>query len=161
MKFGHAALHANGIFRKEASDDLPAFFSWQDFKKDFSAKFCPKNEATAALTKLKSAGYYQGRKVVDDYIDEFSELVDEARYIDGLSIVIKFRKGLDRDIQDWIAEMVQGKPSDDDLEGWYGAAHIFDANWTANQAFHGAQHQTAPVLTVRPIFLTSRAMFLS
>jgi len=41
---------------------------------------------------------------VDDYIDEFSELVDEAGYTDGLSIVMKFRKGLDRDIQDRIAE---------------------------------------------------------
>src|ERR1700676_455122 len=161
MKSGRAALHANRILRKEASDDLPAFFSWRDFEKDFSAKFCPKNEATAALTKLESARYYQGRKAVDDYIDEFSELVDEAGYTDGLSIVMKFRKGLDRDIQDRIAEMVQGRPSDDDLEGWYSAACTFDANWTANQAFHGVQRQTAPFPTVQPIFPTSRAVFPS
>jgi hypothetical protein len=96
---------------------------------------------------------------VDDYIDEFSELVDEAGYTDGLSIVMKFRKGLDRDIQDQIAEMVQGRPSDDDPEGWYGAARTFDANWAANQAFHGVQRQTAPVSTTRPLFPTSRAVF--
>ena len=53
-----------------------------------------------ALTKLESRDYHQGKKAVDDYIDEFSELVDEAGYVDGLSIVMKFRKGLDRDIQD-------------------------------------------------------------
>jgi len=159
MKSGRAALHANRILRKEASDDLPAFFSWRDFEKDFSAKFCPKNEATAALTKLESTRYYQGRKAVDDYIDEFSELVDEAGYTDGLSIVMKFRKGLDRDIQDRIAEMVQGRPSDDDPEGWYGAARTFDANRAANQAFHGVQRQTAPVPTTRPLFPTSRAVF--
>ena len=46
----------------------------------------------AALTKLESTCYYQGRKSVDDYIDEFSKLVDEARYMDGLVIVMKFRK---------------------------------------------------------------------
>jgi hypothetical protein len=159
MKSGHAALHANRILRKEASDDLPAFFSWRDFEKDFSTKFCPKNEATAALTKLKSTCYYQGWKAVDDYIDEFSELVDEAGYTDGLSIVMKFRKGLDRDIQDRIVEMVQGRPSDDDPEGWYSAARTFDANRTANQAFHGVQHQTARVPTVRLIFPMSRAVF--
>ena len=51
-----------------------------------------------ALTKLKSGDYYQGKKAVDDYIDEFSKLVDEAGYMDGLSIVMKFWKGLDRDI---------------------------------------------------------------
>jgi hypothetical protein len=118
MKSGHAALHANHILRKEASDDLPAFFSWRDFEKDFSAKFHPKNEAMAALTKLKSTCYYQERKVVDDCIDESSELVDEAGYTDSLFIVMKFRKGLDQNIQDQIAKMVQGRLSDDDPEGW-------------------------------------------
>jgi len=34
-----------------------------------------------ALTKLESRDYHQGKKVVDDYIDEFSELVDEAGYM--------------------------------------------------------------------------------
>jgi hypothetical protein len=48
MKSRRTALHANRILRKEASNNLLAFFSWQDFEKDFSAKFCPKNEATAA-----------------------------------------------------------------------------------------------------------------
>ena len=85
---------------------------------------------------------------MDDYIDEFSELVDEAGYTDGLSIVMKFRKGLDQDIQDRMMEMVQGRPRDDDPEGWYSAARTFDANRTVNQAFHGVQRQTAPVPTV-------------
>ena len=109
MKSGRAALYANHILWKEASDDLPAFFQWRDFEQDFVSKFCQKDEAMAALTKLESTRYYQGRKSVDDYIDEFSELVDEAGYTDGLAIVMKFRKGLDRDIQDQIAEMVQGR----------------------------------------------------
>jgi hypothetical protein len=161
MKSRCAALHANRILRKEALDDLPAFFSWQVFEQDFSTKFCPKNEAMAALTKRESACYYQGWKVVDDYIDEFSELVDEAGYTDGLSIVMKFRKGLDQDIQDWIVETVQGRPSDDDPEGWYSAACTFDANQAANQAFHGVQCQTVSVPTVQPTFPTSRAVFLS
>jgi len=56
------------------------------------------------------------RKSVDDYIDKFSELVKEAGYSDSLSIVMKFQKGLDQDIQDHIAEMVQGRPEDDDPE---------------------------------------------
>jgi hypothetical protein len=81
-----------------------------------------------ALTKLESTQYYQGRKSVDDYIDEFSELVEEAGYSNGLSIVMKFWKGLDWDIQDWIAEMVQGRPGDDDPEKWYAAVRVLDAN---------------------------------
>ena len=60
MKSGRAALYANRILRKEASEDLPVFLSWQGFERDFSSKFCPKNEATVALTKLESSRYYQG-----------------------------------------------------------------------------------------------------
>src|SRR5258705_444547 len=105
----------------------------RDFEGGFTSKFFPKNEATAELTKLESTCYYQGRKAVDDYVDEFSELID------GLSVIMKFRRGLDRDIQNQIVEMVQGRSKDDDLEGWYNAACMFDANRTANQVFHDMQ----------------------
>jgi hypothetical protein len=96
---------------------------------------------------------------VDDYIDEFSELVDEAGYTNSLSIVMKFRKGLDWDIQDRIVEMVQERPSDNDSEGWYGTACTFDANWAVNQAFHGMQQQITFVPTTRPLFPTLRVIF--
>jgi Retrotransposon gag protein/Zinc knuckle len=157
MKSGRAALYANRILRKETSGTLPAFASWKEFESDFASKFCPKNEATVALTKLESTRYYQGRKSVDDYIDEFSELVEEAGYFDGLSIVMKFRKGLDRDIQDRIAEMVQGRPEDDDPEEWYAAARVLDANRAANQAFHSTQRAAAPNPGFRGPFPAPRA----
>jgi hypothetical protein len=95
MKSGHAALYVNSILWNEASQHVPSFLSWQDFEGGFISKFCPKNEVTAALTKLQYTHYYQGRKVVDDYIDEFSELVEEAGYVDSLSIIMKFWRGLD------------------------------------------------------------------
>ena len=43
---------------------------------------------------------------MDDYIDEFSQLIDAAGYTDGLSIEMKLLKGLDQDSQDCVAEMV-------------------------------------------------------
>jgi hypothetical protein len=124
---------------------------------NFISKFCPKNEAMVALTKLESTQYYQGRKSVDDYIDEFLELVEEAGYSDGLSIVMKFRKGLDQDLQDRIAEMVQGRPDDDDPEEWYAAAWVLDANRAANQAFHGMQRVVAFTPTSQTPFPAPRA----
>ena len=128
MKSGRAALHANHILRRETAETLPVFVSWKGFELDFVSKFCPKNEATVALTKLESTRYYQGQKAVDDYTNEFSELVEEVGYSDGLSIVMKFWEGLDRDIQNRIAEMVQGRPEDDDPDEWYAAAWVLDAN---------------------------------
>ena len=65
---------------------------------------------------------------MDDYINEFLELVEEAGYSDGLSIVMKFQKGLDWDLQDRIAEMVQGRLDNDDPEEWYAVAWVLDAN---------------------------------
>jgi Zinc knuckle/Retrotransposon gag protein len=158
MKSGCAALYANRILRRETSEALLAFVSWKGFELDFISKFCPKNEATVALTKLESTWYYQGWKSVDDYINEFSELVEEAGYSDGLSIVMKFRKGLDRDIQDRIAEMVQSRPEDDDPEEWYAVAHVLDANQAANQAFHGMQHAVTLTLSSRTPFPAPRAL---
>jgi hypothetical protein len=149
MKSRHVALYANRILQREALGILLAFISWKGFELDFTSKFCPKNEATVALTKLESTQYYQGRKLVDDYINEFSELVEEAGYSDGLSIVMKFRKGLDQDLQDRIVEMVQGRPDDDDLEEWYAVARVLDANRAANQAFHGTQRVAAFTPTSR------------
>ena len=89
---------------------------------------------------------------MDDYIDEFSELVEEAGYSNGLSIIMKFQKGLDWDLQDRIAEMVQGRPDDDDPEEWYAAARVLDANQAANQAFHGTQRVVAFTPTSRTPF---------
>jgi len=157
MKSGRAALYANHILRREASETLPAFVSWKGFELYFISKFCLKNEATVALTKLESTRYYQGRKSVDDYIDKFLELVEEAGYSNGLSTVMKFRKGLDRDLQDHIVEMVQGRPDNDDLEEWYAAARVLDANQAANQAFHGMQRVVAFTPTSQTPFPVPRA----
>jgi len=61
------------------------------------------------------------------------------------------------DLQDRIAEMVQGRPDDDDPEEWYAAARVLDANRAANQAFHGTQRVAAFTPTSRTPFPAPRA----
>jgi hypothetical protein len=100
--------------------------------------FCPQNEIVAALTKLESTRYYQGRQTVEEYIDAFTSLIAEAGYYDGQAIVMKFRRGLDRAIQDKVAEMGRDRPRDDDVDAWYATARMFDENRAANFAFHSA-----------------------
>jgi hypothetical protein len=82
---------------------------------------------------------------VDEYVDEFEDLVDLAGYTDDIAIVVKFRRGLNPAIQDKIAESGRDRPDDDDQSAWYKAARRFDLNRLANEAFHASStRRSAP-----------------
>jgi hypothetical protein len=144
MKTGRASLFAHRVLRSETRTGTPRFTTWAEFRTSFTAEFCPKNETQLALAKLETAGYYQARRSVDDYVDDFRELIDQAGYKEGLAIVVKFRRGLQRDIQDQIAQLAIGRPPDDDPEAWYDAAIRSDENRIANALFHGGSHALPP-----------------
>ena len=83
---------------------------WQGaFKHEFKEVFCMKDEQLTALTKLKGTSWYQGKDLVKDYIDQFSELMDVVEYLDDKAIVIKFCKGLDPNIQNMVATLGECK----------------------------------------------------
>jgi Retrotransposon gag protein/Zinc knuckle len=136
------------MMRFEARVGSPKFADWNEFRKTFVAEFCPKNETQMALAKLETPSFYQSRRTVDEYVDEFRDLIDTAGYKEGLAIVIKFRRGLQRDIQDQIAQLPYGRPADDDPEAWYQAALQSAANREANATFHGVARTLPP----RPAF---------
>ena len=52
--------------------------------------------------------------------------------------------------------MVQGRPEDNDPDGWYQAARMFDANRAANQAFHGVQRAVVPTPSTWTTLLISK-----
>jgi hypothetical protein len=66
------------------------FASWHNFTQEFAMTFCPENKATTALMRLKSNQYYQGKRNIEAYIDEFKDLIDLSRYTDPITIVLKF-----------------------------------------------------------------------
>jgi hypothetical protein len=146
MKTGRAANLADRVLQTEARTRRPFYENWATFEEAFKTAFCPQNEIVAALTKLESTRYYQGRQTVEEYIDAFASLIAEAGYYDGQAIVMKFRRGLDRAIQDKVAEMGRDRPRDDDVDAWYDTARMFDENRAANLAFHSATptNYTAP-----------------
>lgn len=153
MKSGRAYAFTDRALRYEALAGCPCFPNWTTFRTEFVKEFLPKNEAQRAITCLETTAYYQGKHSVDEYIDKFKDLIDSSGYSDGLAIVIKFRRGLDPEIQNYVAQMVEGRPKDDDIEGWYLASSRCDENRTANAAFRS---QSRPVPYVRPLLTQTR-----
>ena len=70
--------------------------------------------------------------------------------MDLKTIVVKFRKGLDPQIQNTIATMAYGHPSYVSPEAWYEAAKNIDQNHAANEAFKMAYRTSTPI-TTRPV----------
>ena len=78
---------------------------------------------------------YQRSQSLDDYLDEFLNLVADSDYTDPKTIMLKFRRGLNPQIQNSVATMASGRPSDTNLSGWYDMAWTIDKNWVTNEAF--------------------------
>jgi heme oxygenase len=82
FKGGRVASFAERILRQELRSGKMCFTSWSDFTEEFVATFCPENEATITLMRLESNRYFQGKRNVEAYIDEFKDLVDLSGYTD-------------------------------------------------------------------------------
>jgi len=109
--------------------------SWADFEQQFQSQFFPVNAEVDAINALEGSSYYQGNRMVDDYLDCFLTLVSDAGYTDPQTLVVKFRRGLKTNIQGQIATMPFGRPADTDLEAWYAAARRIDQARLINEAF--------------------------
>jgi hypothetical protein len=125
----------------EAKRGGPSYATWAEFDNEFRSTFCLANEATTSLMRLESERYFQDRRTMDMYIDEFSNLIDLSGYSDPLAIVIKFCQGLNTSTQDQIAESGTDRPADNDPDGWYKSARCFDLNRLANEVFHALSTQ--------------------
>ena len=169
MKSGRAAKWAARIFRwEEENGGYCKFLDWEEFRSEFRKDFCPAHSDATAINTLESIAYYQKSRSVDDYLDEFLELISESGYTDPRTIVVKFRKGLDPQIQNAIATMPYGRPSDTSPDNWYKAAKTIDQNRQANEAFQSASRpalrpasRPAPATLVKtsPVPVTIDARF--
>ena len=84
----------------------PWFSNWEGFRDEFKKEFCLAHMEEMAINQLESTTYFQRNHSVDAYLDEFVDLIVEAGYTDAKTVVIKFCKGLDPQIQNVIATIV-------------------------------------------------------
>ena len=146
MNQGRAQKWANRVYHWEAipaNVGNPHFVDWDDFRSRFRTEFFPLHSDAVATNKLEGTSYFQNRRAVDDYLDEFRDLISDSGYTDLKTIVVKFRRGLNPSIADAVATMASGRPNDLDPEAWYEAAIRFDQNQAANAAFRSA-HTALP-----------------
>ena len=93
MKSGRAQKWTARIFcweQQPENSGANKFFDWEDFCDEFRKEFTPAHSNALAINRLESAAYYQRNRPLDDYIDEFQDLVTESGYSDPKTIVVKF-----------------------------------------------------------------------
>jgi len=123
MKAGRAAKWSACVFRWEEQPEnvgYHKFVDWEDFWDEFKREFCPVYADSAAINWLEKS------RSLDEYLDEFQDLITEAGYSDPKTIVVKFRRGLDTQIQNAIATMPSEHRSDMVPTDWYTAARTID-----------------------------------
>ena len=153
MNQGRAQKWANRVYHWEAlpaNVGNPHFIDWDDFRSRFRTEFFPLHSDAVATNKLEGTTYFQGRQAVDDYLDDFQDLISDSGYADPKTIMVKFRRGLNPSIADAVATMASGRPDDLDPEAWYEAAIHFDQNQAANAAFRSAHFATPQTKTTAP-----------
>jgi len=82
----------------------------------------PLDSESPAINILETTAYFQGKRMVDDYLDQFRDLIYNSGYTDPKTVVVKFRRGLDRRILTALAGMTYRRPSDTDREAWFRLA---------------------------------------
>jgi Retrotransposon gag protein/Zinc knuckle len=145
MKSGRAQRWTARAFRwEDENPGQPRFLDWDDFVGEFKTEFTPAQTDALAINRLESSTYYQKNRSLDSYMDEFQDLIADSGYTDPKTIVVKFRRGLDPQIQNVVATMAAGRPSDASPHAWYKMARTVDQNRAANEAFSTAQRTFTP-----------------
>jgi len=135
FKGGHAAKWSENIFHQEADTSVFPIQTWGEFEQQFRLYFFPANVEADVINALEGTSYHQGNRMVDDYLDSFQALVSDAGYMNPRTLAVKFRRGLRLGIQNQIATMPYGRPTDTDPDVWYKAAQRIDQACFANEAF--------------------------
>jgi len=103
FKDGHAAKWSENLFCQEVDTSIFSIQSWTDFEQQFQSQFFPVNAEANAINTLEGSSYYQGNRIVDNYLDSFLILALDAGYIDPQTLVVKFHRGLKLNVQSQIA----------------------------------------------------------
>ncbi|KAG6874687.1 hypothetical protein C0993_012634 [Termitomyces sp. T159_Od127] len=93
MKARQASTYALRVLWRPGG--VGSFTDWAAFEKDFRAEFFPIDPAKSTALALRNREQYrQEKRTLDEYIDSFWALVEQAAYPDGLQLCLTFQDGL-------------------------------------------------------------------
>jgi hypothetical protein len=81
MNQGRAQKWANRVYHWEvipANAGSSHFVDWDDFCSRFRVEFFPLHSDAVVTNKLEGTTYFQGCRSVDDYLDDFRNLISES-----------------------------------------------------------------------------------
>jgi len=90
FKRGRAAKWFKNVFRQEVDTGIFPIQTWGEFEQQFWLHFFLANAEADAINALEETFYYQGNRMVDDYLDSFQALVSNIGYTDLWTLVVKF-----------------------------------------------------------------------
>jgi len=105
FKEGQAARWSENLFHQKVDTGIFLIRFWTDFEQQFWSQFFPVNAEADVINTLEESSYYQGNRMVDDFLDSFLILTLDARYMDPQTLVVKFYQGLKLNIQSQITTM--------------------------------------------------------
>jgi hypothetical protein len=126
MKSGRASEFTSNLVEYAETNGHDYYADWPAFHVAFIENFLPANESTAAILRLESDCFYQGKCTINEYLNEFKALVQCSGYKEKLGIVIKFHCSLNHKIHNKIAESGPLRPDDEQPDLWYEAAQLLD-----------------------------------
>ena len=80
MKTGRAFRWVSRIFRWEQlpeNQTSTQFFNWKEFTEEFRKEFCPAQADSVAINTLESTSYFQKTRSLDNYLDQFQDLITD------------------------------------------------------------------------------------
>ena len=132
MTTGRAGRWATRELDREARNGCFRFPDWSAFSEEFRGDFLPLHFRAIAVNALETTAYYQGERSVGEYLDEFLNLVEDSGCTDPRTIVVKFRRGLDRRIS-----AAPAGPSVLDPDAWFSFAIQTEQDLAAEATPHG------------------------
>ncbi|KAG6875337.1 hypothetical protein C0993_009723 [Termitomyces sp. T159_Od127] len=113
---------------------------------------------SAALALRNREQYRQGKWALNEYIDSFWALAEQAAYLDGLQLCLMFQDGLHPALMEHINNLAEGCPDDKQIASWYKVAwdqwQLMEIWWELHWA-HPAHHSTSMVTLWHPALLHS------